>query len=127
MDREQLLATAVTVGLVLGVDFEKNISSVNLQKKIDEKNAELEAQLKDTQNDDEKNAELEAQLKDTQNDDEQLDDNVTVQRVSSCGGYKTKIKGLKEAARRSGVSVEQIQEALETGNSVGGYTFTFIG
>ena len=38
-----------------------------------------------------------------------------------------KIKGLKEAARRSGVSVEQIQEALEAGNPVGGYTFTFIG
>jgi hypothetical protein len=125
LNREKLIATAVALGLL----FEKNISNANLQKKIDEKNAELEAQLKDTQNDDVEDTESDNTLndEDTQNDDKQSNDDVTIQRVSSCGGYKTKIKGLKEAARRSGISVEQIQEALETGNPVGGYTFTFIG
>lgn len=171
--REELLAEAVAVGLILGTDFEKNISNVNLQKKIDEKNAELEAQLKDVDLDtpptveelkdmavallanpdatveDEKALFIKAgveeekvdsliedlliiddvatKIKDEKKIDENDNDDVTVQRVSSCGGYRTKIKGLKEAARRSGVSVEQIQEALETGNSVGGYTFTFVG
>ena len=52
MDREQLLATAVAVGLVLGVDYQKNISNENLQKKIEEKNAEIEAQLKGNQDGD---------------------------------------------------------------------------
>lgn len=47
MERKELLATAVAVGLVLGVDFEKNISNANLQKKIDEKIAQNEADLKD--------------------------------------------------------------------------------
>lgn len=158
MSREELIATAVALGLL----FEKNISNANLQKKIDEKNAKLEAQLKDTQNDDDvEDTENLNPLTNNESEDEKLfkeemealgkvetkvsgiftdienhlqkkidendNDDVTVQRVSSCGGYKTKIKGLKEAARRSGVSVEQIQEALETGNSVGGYLFTFIG
>ena len=46
MNREQLLATAAALGLVLGVDFEKNISNANLQKKIDEKQEELSMALK---------------------------------------------------------------------------------
>lgn len=49
MNREELLATAVAVGLVLGVDFEKNISNANLQKKIEEKQFALTEQLKGTQ------------------------------------------------------------------------------
>ena len=49
MDRKQLLATAVTVGLIIGVDFEKNISSVNLQKKIEEKQEQLANSLKGVQ------------------------------------------------------------------------------
>lgn len=48
-DREKLLAEAVAVGLILGADFEKNISNVNLQKKIEEKKAENEANVKENQ------------------------------------------------------------------------------
>lgn len=52
MNREELLATAVAVGLVLGVDFEKNISNANLQKKIKDKQLALTEQLKGNQSED---------------------------------------------------------------------------
>lgn len=46
LNRQELLILATTVGLVLGVDFEKNISNINLQKKIEEKQEELANSLK---------------------------------------------------------------------------------
>lgn len=47
LNRQELLTLATTVGLVLGVDFEKNISNINLQKKIEDKQEELANSLKD--------------------------------------------------------------------------------
>ena len=142
MDREQLLATAVAVGLVLGVDYQKNISNENLQKKIEEKNAEIEAQLKgnqdgdstsDKQNENTLNVEIKDSYapEDTGNQDIEIkddyDDNILILRKTECGSYKTKIIGIEETARRSNLTVEQVKEALESGNPVGGYTFKFIG
>lgn len=143
MSREELIATAVALGLL----FEKSISNANLQKKIDEKNAELEAQLKGDSNDStpqkpqsdneildsillEKEklrvAELEKQ-KEPVKKVEIEDDNALIKRETVCKSYRTKIKGFKEAARRSGVTVDEVKEAIDSGNPVGGYLFTFIG
>lgn len=163
MDREKLIATAVALGLL----FEKNISNANLQKKIDEKNAKLEAQLKGDSNDStppkpqsdneilvsilkglesgdlkeedlsdydkellEKEklrvAELEKQ-KEPVKKVEIEDDNALIKRETVCKSYRTKIKGFEEAARRSGVTVDEIKEAIDSGKPVGGYLFTFIG
>lgn len=143
MSREELIATAVALGLL----FEKNISNANLQKKIDEKNAELEAQLKGDSNDStpqkpqsdneildsillEKEklrvAELEKQ-KEPVKKVEIEDDNALIKRETVCKSYRTKIKGFKEAARRSGVTVDEVKEAIDSGKPVGGYLFTFIG
>ena len=134
MDREQLLATAVTVGLVLGVDFEKNISSVNLQKKIDEKNAELEAQLKDVDLetpptvDEVKDMQIAVQIhNESQKKIDELDDNALILRKTECFTYRTEIIGFKETARRSNLTVEEIKEAIESGLPVGGYIFEFVG
>lgn len=52
MNRQELLTTAATVGLVLGVDFGKNISNENLQKKIEEKQEQLADELKSSGNTD---------------------------------------------------------------------------
>lgn len=161
MDREKLIATAVALGLL----FEKNISNANLQKKIDEKNAELEAQLKDVDLeipptvDEVKDMQIavkihnESQKKideslgvhpellgsetkgNTATDNlitdekkiKELDDNALIKRETVCKSYRTKIKGFKEAARRSGVTVEEVKEAIDSGKPVGGYLFTFIG
>ena len=167
MSREELIATAVALGLL----FEKNISNANLQKKIDEKNAKLEAQLKGGSNDStppkpqsdneildsilkglesgdlkeedlsdydkellEKEklrvAELEKQkepVKEPVKKVEIEDDNALIKRETVCKSYRTKIKGFEEAARRSGVTVDEIKESIDSGNPIGGYLFTFIG
>ena len=115
MSREELIATAVALGLL----FEKNISSANLQKKIDEKNAKLEAQLKDV--------DLEIPPTVDEVKDMQIDDNALIKRETVCKSYRTKIKGFEEAARRSGVTVDEIKEAIDSGKPIGGYLFTFIG
>jgi hypothetical protein len=167
LDREQLLAAAVAVGLVLGVDFEKNISSINLQKKIDDKKAEIEARLKGDSNDtpppkpQSDNEILDSILKGLETGDlkeedlsdhqkellekdrlrvaelkkqkepvkkvEIEDDNALIKRETVCKSYRTKIKGFEEAARRSGVTVDEVKESIDSGKPVGGYTFTFLG
>ena len=129
MDREKLIATAVALGLL----FEKNISNANLQKKIDEKNAELEAQLKDVALEtpiveEVKDMQTAVQpILESQKKIDELDDNALIKRETVCKSYRTKIKGFEEAARRSGVTVEEVKESIDSGNPVGGYLFTFIG
>jgi|GEM_PF-2111949 len=54
------------------------------------------------------------------------EENIVIKRTSSCGGYKTKIKGLNECANRSGVSVEDLKKALKTGESLHGFYFKEI-
>ena len=149
-DREKLLAEAVAVGLILGTDFEKNISNVNLQKKIDEKKAENEANVKrpvdennpvkvDTnalndgvdntdKNPDENNdlgdkeTNLQKKIDELQEEDEQEEDTL-IKRVSKCGNYRVKIKGLEETARRSGVTIEDLKSVLGTGKLLNNFTF----
>ena len=129
MNREELIATAVALGLL----FEKNISNANLQKKIDEKNAELEAQLKDVDLEtpiveEVKDMQTAVQpILESQKKIDELDDNALIKRETVCKSYRTKIKGFEEAARRSGVTVEEVKESIDSGNPVGGYLFTFIG
>ena len=57
-EREALLEKANDAGLVLGVDFQSNISSKNLKTKIDEKNAAVENQLKGAEDTVEEKCEL---------------------------------------------------------------------
>ncbi|MCT7549824.1 hypothetical protein N5U04_09825 [Aliarcobacter butzleri] len=167
-DREKLLAEAVAVGLILGTDFEKNISNVNLQKKIEEKKAENEAELEDVdletpptveelkdmeiavqmhndesntkdkepndgvdntdKNPDENNdlgdkeTNLQKKIDELQEEDEQEEDTL-IKRVSKCGNYRVKIKGLEETARRSGVTIEDLKSVLGTGKLLNNFTF----
>jgi len=51
------------------------------------------------------------------------EENILIRRTSSCGGYKTKIQGLKETAQRSGVSVEDLKKALKSGECLHGFYF----
>jgi hypothetical protein len=169
-ERTELLAFALSVGLVLGEDFEKNISSKNLQAKIDEKQQLIadsmqgkEPPIEPTEEEllmnildglksgDLKREELseydEMLLSDhefkiapvgkialtkkvIENDIEQTDeptetyeDEMLIKRFSACGNYRTKIKGIKEAARRSGLTVEEVKVGLDSGEPVKGWTF----
>ena len=49
---------------------------------------------------------------------------VAVKRTSKCGNYTTKIKSIEEAARRSNLTVEDIEKALMNNTPAGGYTLT---
>lgn len=71
----------------------------NLQKKIDE-----------------------LQEEDEQEEDEQEEDTL-IKRVSKCGNYRVKIKGLEETARRSGVTIEDLKSVLGTGKLLNNFTF----
>lgn len=149
-DREKLLAEAVAVGLILGTDFEKNISNVNLQKKIEEKQEQLANSLKGNNidsnmqltppEDDEvldsikglesgdlKEEDLSDYDKEPVKKVEIEDDNALIKRETVCKSYRTKIKGFEETARRSGVTVDEVKESIDSGKPVGGYTFTFLG
>ena len=108
-DREGLLATALAVGLVLGVDFEKNISNENLQKKIGEKEAE-----------DKKNP-LQEKIDEPE---VVIEKSPIIQRISKCGGYKLKfINGYEHCATKNKVTVEELREAIETGKELNGFTY----
>lgn len=125
LNRQELLTLAITVGLVLGVDFEKNISNANLQKKIEEKQEQLGKELKGDQ------AENQEQVSDNfdnfDSEDEEDEDNALIMRKTECFTYKTEIIGFKETARRSNLTVEEVKEAIETGKPAGGYIFEFVG
>ena len=124
--REDILQEAQNVGLALGVDYEKNISNVNLIKKIEAKKEELASLAKGevvvdntqvkTQN--------EVQVVKESTPEVTHDDEMMILRVSVCGNYKARIKGVKEAARRSKLTVDEIKTCLETGKAASnGYTF----
>lgn len=51
---------------------------------------------------------------------------VLIKRVSKCGNYTAKIEGLEETARRSGVDVEALEKALETGELLNNFTFEIV-
>lgn len=151
LNRQELLATAVAVGLVLGVDFEKNISNINLQKKIEEKQEQLANDLKGVQGgDDVENKDNINPLTSNDSEEEKLfkeemealnkvetkvpgiftdtdEDNALILRNTECFTYRTEIIGFKETARRSNLTVEEVKEAIETGKPVGGYIFEFVG
>ncbi len=140
-EREELLAEAQGVGLAVGVDFQINISSKNLRTLIDDKKVELDKQLKgdesDTKDKSQNGGESETKTKNVEsekneglapNDNSPSDDieqtkeqtetyenEMKIKRVSKCGNYKTTITGVKEAARRSGITADEVKECLETG------------
>ncbi|WP_323669138.1 hypothetical protein [Aliarcobacter butzleri] len=61
------------------------------------------------------------QTQNNQTEEEQED--TLIKRVSKCGNYRVKIKGLKETARRSGVTIEDLKSVLGTGKLLNNFTF----
>lgn len=135
--REELLAEAVAVGLILGADFEKNISNVNLQKKIEEKKAENTDNVKppvdennpdkvDTNalNDGVDNTDNNLQKKIEELEEEVEEEKVVILRTSKCGAYKLKfVNGYEHCAAKNKISVEQLKEAIESRKELNGFTY----
>ena len=61
-----------------------------------------------------KETNLQKKIDELQEEDEQEEDTL-IKRVSKCGNYRVKIKGLEETARRSGVTIEDLKSVLGTG------------
>lgn len=131
--REQLLAEAVAIGLILGADFEKNISNVNLQKKIDEKKAENEANVKppvDENNPDKVDTNT---LNDgVDNTDNNLQkkieevEEVKIKITSIAATYKKEVLSYEEASEETGVPIDAIKANATTGSMINGYRFNII-
>lgn len=134
-DREKLLAEAVAVGLILGADFEKNISNVNLQKKIEEKKAENEANVKppvdennpdkvdtNTLNDGVDNTDnnLQKKIEEVEEVEE-----VKIKITSIAATYKKEVLSYEEASEETGVPIDAIK-ANATGSMINGYRFNII-
>lgn len=139
-ERAKLFKEAEAVGLKVGEDFKSNISSTNLQKKIDTKKEELASALQggndngtteeatvkqiDPVEEIETTAEVDTKKEEIEAEEKTHDDEIKIKRISPCGNYPTTIIGIKEAARRTpNVTEEQIKEALENGELVSGWTF----
>ncbi|MCR8709837.1 hypothetical protein [Aliarcobacter butzleri] len=63
------------------------------------------------------------QTQNNQTEEEQEQEDTLIKRVSKCGNYRVKIKGLKETARRSGVTIEDLKSVLGTGKLLNNFTF----
>ena len=145
-DREKLLAEAVAVGLILGTDFEKNISNVNLQKKIEEKKAENTANVKppvDENNPDkvdtnalndgvdntDKNPDENNDLGDKENNlqkkIEEVEE-VKIKITSIAATYKKEVLSYEEASEETGVPIDAIKANATTGSMINGYRFNII-
>lgn len=135
-DREKLLAEAVAVGLILGADFEKNISNVNLQKKIEEKKAENEANAKppvdennpdkvdtNTLNDGVDNTDnnLQKKIEEVEEAEE-----VKIKITSIAATYKKEVLSYEEASEETGVPIDAIIANATTGSMINGYRFNII-
>ncbi|MDN5044977.1 hypothetical protein O8C96_04475 [Aliarcobacter butzleri] len=57
------------------------------------------------------------------NQTEEEQEDTLIKRVSKCGNYRVKIKGLEETARRSGVTIEDLKSVLGTGKLLNNFTF----
>lgn len=63
------------------------------------------------------------QTQNNQSEEEQEQEDTLIKRVSKCGNYRVKIKGLEETARRSGVTIEDLKSVLGTGKLLNNFTF----
>lgn len=63
------------------------------------------------------------QTQNNQTEEEQEQEDTLIKRVSKCGNYRVKIKGLEETARRSGVTIEDLKSVLGTGKLLNNFTF----
>lgn len=102
----------------LGIKFANNISDLKLKERINEHKASLgnaEAKV---------NSPL-SEIDNTPTTKKEPEE-VIIERSSACGYYVVVIKGYEEAARRSNVAVEEVKEAITSGNAAGTYTFKLL-
>ncbi|MCT7614722.1 hypothetical protein [Aliarcobacter butzleri] len=127
-------ATALNIQFPSNITYEKLLQRIEavkaLQKAKEEENNPNPPTIQTQNNSDEidksadpedKETNLQKKIDELQEEDEQED--TLIKRVSKCGNYRVKIKGLEETARRSGVTIEDLKSVLGTGKLLNNFTF----
>lgn len=120
----------------LNIQFPSNITYEKLLQRIEAVKALQNAKEENNPNDGEQNnsdeidksadpedKETNLQKKIDELQEEQEQEDTLIKRVSKCGNYRVKIKGLEETARRSGVTIEDLKSVLGTGKLLNNFTF----
>ncbi|MDN5053806.1 hypothetical protein ACN9JZ_03465 [Aliarcobacter butzleri] len=128
-------ATALNIQFPSNITYEKLLQRIEavkaLQKAKEEENNPNPPTIQTQNNSDEidksadpedKETNLQKKIDELQEEDEQEEDTL-IKRVSKCGNYRVKIKGLEETARRSGVTIEDLKSVLGTGKLLNNFTF----
>lgn len=128
-------ATALNIQFPSNITYEKLLQRIEavkaLQKAKEEENNPNPPTIQTQNNSDEidksadpedKETNLQKKIDELQEEDEQEEDTL-IKRVSKCGNYRVKIKGLEETARRSGVTIEDLKSVLGTGKVLNNFTF----
>ena len=125
-------ATALNIQFPSNITYEKLLQRIEAVKATQEPKEEEnnpnddESDTKDKESNDGEESNLNALIVQTQNntsEEEQEQDDTLIKRVSKCGNYRVKIKGLEETARRSGVTIEDLKSVLGTGKLLNNFTF----
>ena len=128
-------AIALNIQFPSNITYEKLLQRIEavkaLQKAKEEENNPNPPTIQTQNNSDEidksagpedKETNLQKKIDELQEEDEQEEDTL-IKRVSKCGNYRVKIKGLEETARRSGVTIEDLKSVLGTGKLLNNFTF----
>ncbi|MBF7065763.1 hypothetical protein [Aliarcobacter butzleri] len=121
----------------LNIQFPSNITYEKLLQRIEAVKALPNVKEQNNPNDDESDTKdkepndgeesnknlLIVQTQNNQSEEEQEQEETLIKRVSKCGNYRVKIKGLEETARRSGVTIEDLKSVLGTGKLLNNFTF----
>lgn len=112
------LANLKAEATALNIQFPSNITYEKLLQRIEAVKALQKAKEEENNPSD---GEQNNQTQNNQTEEEQED--TLIKRVSKCGNYRVKIKGLEETARRSGVTIEDLKSVLGTGKLLNNFTF----
>ncbi|MFX4209293.1 hypothetical protein ACOL28_03750 [Aliarcobacter butzleri] len=128
-------ATALNIQFPSNITYEKLLQRIEAvkatQEPKEEENNPNPPTIQTQNNSDEidksadpedKETNLQKKIDELQEEDEQEEDTL-IKRVSKCGNYRVKIKGLEETARRSGVTIEDLKSVLGTGKLLNNFTF----
>lgn len=124
-------ATALNIQFPSNITYEKLLQRIEavkaLQKAKEEENNPNDGEennpdeIDKSADPEDKETNLQKKIDELQEEQEQED--TLIKRVSKCGNYRVKIKGLKETARRSGVTIEDLKSVFGTGKLLNNFTF----
>lgn len=124
-------ATALNIQFPSNITYEKLLQRIEavkaLQKAKEEENNPNDGEennpdeIDKSADPEDKETNLQKKIDELQEEQEQED--TLIKRVSKCGNYRVKIKGLEETARRSGITIEDLKSVLGTGKLLNNFTF----